>query len=203
MSVTHCYTTVKMFAKILTLAAMVAATQGGLLGHGLGHGDYSISSQHNLVHHDAHYAAAPLATLAHATPLAYDGHYDAGHLSHGATLAHAAPLIHAAPVVHATPVVHAAPVAHLGAYSGHGHEDYYAHPKYKYSYSVEDPHTGDHKSQHEVRDGDVVKGEYSLLQPDGSFRKVSYSADDHSGFNAVVHNSGPSHHVYSSQHHHY
>lgn len=51
-----------------------------------------------------------------------------------------------------------------------------------YSYSVEDPHTGDHKSQHEVRDGDVVKGEYSLLQPDGSFRKVTYSADDHNGY---------------------
>ncbi|TKX27865.1 cuticular protein RR-2 [Spodoptera litura] len=56
-----------------------------------------------------------------------------------------------------------------------------AHPKYDYSYSVSDPHTGDHKTQHEVRDGDVVKGEYSLLQPDGSFRKVTYTADDHNG----------------------
>lgn len=46
---------------------------------------------------------------------------------------------------------------------------------------MEDPHTGDHKSQHESRDGDVVKGEYSLLQPDGTFRKVSYTADDHNG----------------------
>ncbi|GBP81531.1 Cuticle protein 18.6, isoform B [Eumeta japonica] len=50
-----------------------------------------------------------------------------------------------------------------------------AHPKYDYSYSVSDPHTGDHKTQHEVRDGDVVKGEYSLLQPDGSFRKIQRS----------------------------
>lgn len=56
-----------------------------------------------------------------------------------------------------------------------------AHPKYDYSYSVSDPHTGDHKTQHEARDGDVVKGEYSLLQPDGSFRKVTYTADDHNG----------------------
>ncbi|XP_013187199.2 larval cuticle protein A2B [Amyelois transitella] len=136
----------------------------------------------------------------------------AGLLSHGgysvssqSNLVHhdthyAAPLVHYAPVEHA-PVYTAAPVSH--AYSGHGHEDYYSHPKYHYSYSVEDPHTGDHKSQHESRDGDVVKGEYSLLQPDGTFRKVSYSADDHNGFNAVVHNSGPSHHVYSSQYHHY
>lgn len=56
-----------------------------------------------------------------------------------------------------------------------------SHPKYQYSYSVEDPNTGDHKAQHEARDGDVVKGEYSLVQPDGSVRKVSYSADDHNG----------------------
>ncbi|KAG6463258.1 hypothetical protein O3G_MSEX013757, partial [Manduca sexta] len=71
-----------------------------------------------------------------------------------------------------------------------------AHPKYDYSYSVSDPHTGDHKTQHEVRDGDIVKGEYSLLQPDGSFRKVTYTADDHNGFNAVVHNTAPAHHEY-------
>ncbi|XP_028169675.1 cuticle protein 8-like [Ostrinia furnacalis] len=142
-----------MFAKILALGAVVAAAQAGLLGHGHG---YSVSSQHNVVHHDTH----------------YDNHY--------APVVHAAPLVHAAPVVHAAPIVHAAPVAHLG-YADHGHEDYYSHPKYHYSYSVEDPHTGDHKSQHESRDGDVVKGEYSLLQPDGSFRKVEYSADDHNG----------------------
>ncbi|XP_068630575.1 cuticle protein 7-like [Battus philenor] len=84
------------------------------------------------------------------------------------------------------------------AYEGHGdqHVDYHAHPKYDYSYSVSDPHTGDHKTQHEARDGDVVKGEYSLLQPDGSFRKVTYTADDHSGFNAIVHNTAPAHPEY-------
>lgn len=59
--------------------------------------------------------------------------------------------------------------------------NFQAHPKYGYSYSVEDPHTGDHKSHHETRDGDVVKGEYSFLQPDGSFRKVTYTADHHNG----------------------
>lgn len=53
--------------------------------------------------------------------------------------------------------------------------------KYEFSYSVEDPHTGDHKSHHESREGDVVRGEYSLLQPDGSIRKVEYTADDHNG----------------------
>ncbi|XP_059052473.1 cuticle protein 19-like [Achroia grisella] len=91
-----------------------------------------------------------------------------------------------------------APVQQVAQYGGYDdrHVDYHAHPKYDYSYSVSDPHTGDHKTQHEVRDGDVVKGEYSLLQPDGTFRKVTYTADDHNGFNAVVENSGPSQHQY-------
>lgn len=55
---------------------------------------------------------------------------------------------------------------------------------------MSDPHTGDHKSQHEVRDGDVVKGSYSLAEPDGTIRTVHYTADDHNGFNAVVEKSG-------------
>ncbi|KAJ3653416.1 hypothetical protein Zmor_012669 [Zophobas morio] len=74
---------------------------------------------------------------------------------------------------------------------GHGHaEDYYAYPKYEFNYGVQDGHTGDHKTQHEVRDGDVVKGSYSLVEPDGSVRTVHYTADDHNGFNAVVSKSG-------------
>ncbi|XP_022121610.2 cuticle protein 19 [Pieris rapae] len=89
-----------------------------------------------------------------------------------------------------------APVAHVGYDAHDQHVDYHAHPKYDYSYSVSDPHTGDHKTQHEARDGDVVKGEYSLLQPDGSFRKVTYTADDHNGFNAIVHNTAPVHAEY-------
>lgn len=36
----------------------------------------------------------------------------------------------------------------------------------------------------------MVKGEYSLVEPDGTTRKVTYTADDHNGFNAVVHKSG-------------
>ncbi|CAH2107174.1 unnamed protein product [Euphydryas editha] len=63
------------------------------------------------------------------------------------------------------------------------------------SYTVADPHTGEHKSQHESRDGDSVHGSYSLVQPDGSVRKVEYSSDAHNGFNAIEHNSAPSVHV--------
>lgn len=62
-----------------------------------------------------------------------------------------------------------------------------SHPKYSFKYGVEDPHTGDVKAVQEERDGDRVKGEYSLVEPDGSIRTVKYTADKHTGFNAVVH----------------
>lgn len=58
-----------------------------------------------------------------------------------------------------------------------------------------DPHTGDVKSQKEVREGDVVKGQYSLVEPDGSVRTVDYTADPVNGFNAVVSKSAPSVHA--------
>ncbi|TKX27831.1 cuticular protein RR-2 [Spodoptera litura] len=76
---------------------------------------------------------------------------------------------------------------------GHHHFDYYVsynfiiylfmktHPKYEFEYEVKDGHTGDHKEQHEHRDGDVVKGHYSLHEPDGSIRHVHYHSDKHSG----------------------
>jgi hypothetical protein len=70
-----------------------------------------------------------------------------------------------------------------------------AYPKYSFNYGIKDPHTGDIKSQAEERDGDVVKGQYSLVEPDGSVRTVDYTADDHNGFNAVVHKSAPTHHL--------
>ena len=69
-----------------------------------------------------------------------------------------------------------------------------AHPKYSYNYGVSDGLTGDRKTQHEVRDGDAVKGSYSLVEPDGSVRVVDYTADDANGFNAVVRKVGPSLH---------
>lgn len=53
-----------------------------------------------------------------------------------------------------------------------------------------DAHTGDQKSQYEVRDGGVVKGQYSLVEPDGTIRTVDYTSDPHNGFNAVVTRSG-------------
>ncbi|XP_045493346.1 histidine-rich glycoprotein-like [Colias croceus] len=86
----------------------------------------------------------------------------------------------------------------------HSHDepiDYYAYPKYQYEYKVEDPHTGDNKFQHEVRDGDSVKGVYSLQEADGSVRTVEYTSDKHHGFNAVVKHSAPGQHVHIESHH--
>lgn len=57
-----------------------------------------------------------------------------------------------------------------------------------------DGHTGDQKSQVEERDGDVVKGQYSLVEPDGTIRTVDYTSDPHNGFNAVVTRSGHASH---------
>ncbi|XP_064541616.1 cuticle protein 21 [Drosophila montana] len=64
--------------------------------------------------------------------------------------------------------------------------DFDPHPQYAYAYNVQDAITGDSKSQQEVRDGDVVKGSYSVVDADGSLRTVFYTADPINGFNAVV-----------------
>ncbi|XP_035909180.1 cuticle protein 19-like [Anopheles stephensi] len=74
------------------------------------------------------------------------------------------------------------------------HKEHYAHPKYKFEYGVKDPHTGDHKTQWEVRDGDVVKGAYTLHEADGTERVVEYKSDGHNGFEANVKNVGHAHH---------
>lgn len=57
-----------------------------------------------------------------------------------------------------------------------------AKPDYQYAYGVEDPHTGNLQNHKEHRDGDVVRGEYSLVEPDGSIRLVRYTADPKNGF---------------------
>nr|XP_026485919.1 uncharacterized protein LOC113393317 [Vanessa tameamea] len=97
---------------------------------------------------------------------------------------------------------HQAPAHHqIDAHSHDEPIDYYAYPKYQYEYKVEDPHTGDNKYQHEIRDGDNVKGVYSLHEADGSIRTVEYTSDKHHGFNAVVKHSAPGQHVHIESHH--
>lgn len=65
-----------------------------------------------------------------------------------------------------------------------------AHTNYLFNYGVNDVKTGDIKSQWETRDGDQVRGQYSLVEADGSVRTVDYTADGYHGFNAVVSKSG-------------
>jgi len=56
---------------------------------------------------------------------------------------------------------------------------------YNFSYEVSDQETKDVKSHKESRQGDVVQGEYSVLEPDGYTRVVTYTADA-DGFKAIV-----------------
>jgi len=92
------------------------------------------------------------------------------------------------------------------------HEDHHEPVHYSFHYDVHDPHTGDVKSQHETRTGDVVTGFYTLVEPDGTIRTVKYTADKHHGFNAVVDRKKPNfdvgtfnyhHHQQQPQQHHY
>ncbi|XP_011862090.1 PREDICTED: larval cuticle protein A2B-like isoform X2 [Vollenhovia emeryi] len=86
----------------------------------------------------------------------------------------------AVPAFPATLAAHAFPVAALDV------TNYDPHPQYTYAYDVQDTLTGDAKSQHESRNGDVVSGSYSLVEADGTRRIVEYTADPVNGFNAVV-----------------
>lgn len=53
---------------------------------------------------------------------------------------------------------------------------------YDFSYSVQDPTTGDIKSQEESRRNGNVRGQYSWVDADGNRQIVEYQADDHNGF---------------------
>ncbi|XP_073951631.1 cuticle protein 19-like [Choristoneura fumiferana] len=82
-----------------------------------------------------------------------------------------------------------------------GHFEHYSHPKYEFEYQVKDPHTGDLKTQHESRDGDIVKGYYTLHEADGTTRIVHYSSDKKTGFNADVKREGHAIHAEPKHHH--
>ncbi|XP_070063499.1 larval cuticle protein A2B isoform X2 [Drosophila virilis] len=87
----------------------------------------------------------------------------------------------------AAPVAtYGAPVAVAQKVVVKSNEEYDPHPQYRFSYGVDDKLTGDSKGQVEERDGDVVRGEYSLVDADGYKRTVQYTADPVHGFNAVV-----------------
>ncbi|XP_055379256.1 larval cuticle protein A3A-like [Condylostylus longicornis] len=129
-----------------------------------------------------------LLAVANAVPVLPAVSYAAG----PAPLAYAAPAYAgpayakvAAPAVYAAPAIAkvAAPIAVAKVAQP---EPYDPNPQYTFAYDIQDSLTGDSKSQHETRNGDVVQGSYSLTEPDGTRRTVDYVADPVSGFNAVV-----------------
>lgn len=126
------------------------------------------------VHDGVHYATGP----------AYS--YTASPLQTYAVPKVLAPIV-SAPVV--APVYHT-PVYHAPVYKQAEPEPYDPNPEYSYSYGVNDPHTGDSKHAEETLQNGVVHGSYSLAEPDGTIRKVVYTADKVNGFNAVVEKLG-------------
>ncbi|XP_026276983.1 cuticle protein 19-like [Frankliniella occidentalis] len=76
----------------------------------------------------------------------------------------------------------------------HDEDHHHTKPKYAYQYSVHDKHTGDVKDVWEHRDGDVTKGGYTLLEPDGHTRVVEYIVTKKGGFQATVKRLPPHHH---------
>ncbi|KAL3282996.1 hypothetical protein HHI36_006153 [Cryptolaemus montrouzieri] len=152
-----------MISKVITLAAFVACVHCGV---------YPATSYNSVVH--PAYSSGGYggygAPLASGLVAPYGGYAGYGGNSYGYGVA---------------------PYGYgKAAYTPIYENDYPTYPKYQYEYGVNDPHTGDHKSQHEIRDGDVVKGSYSVADPDGTLRTVHYTADDHNGFNAVVERQG-------------
>ncbi|KAF9796301.1 hypothetical protein SFRURICE_019383 [Spodoptera frugiperda] len=157
-----------MFSKIVALSAVLAVSAAGLLPAAHYSPAGAVSSQ-SIVRHD-----------------------EAQRVSHVAAPVHYA----AAPVQYAAaPVHYAAPVAKVIApvqkvlVSAQA-EEYVSSP---YRRSTRGDGKVRRQSQQESRDGDAVHGEYSLVEADGSVRRVQYTADDHNGFNAVVSNSAPAH----------
>ncbi|KAL5278749.1 hypothetical protein ACFFRR_003396 [Megaselia abdita] len=57
---------------------------------------------------------------------------------------------------------------------------------YEFNWFVNNQENGDYKSHREVRQNDVVQGQYEVVDPDGYRRIVSYTADELHGFRAVV-----------------
>ncbi|XP_065093349.1 cuticle protein 21-like [Ochlerotatus camptorhynchus] len=154
------------------------------------------------VAYSAPFVQAPFYARAYASPFAYAAPVAAAYTARAAPVvaaysapiiaARAAPVIaaRAAPVVAAAAPIVAARAAQVVAAPVQA-EFTDAYPQYQYAYNVQDTLTGDSKTQEETRDGDVVKGSYSLIEPDGSRRIVNYYADPINGFNAVVQKDVP------------
>jgi len=132
--------------------------------------------------------AAASAGVAPALPLGQPGFYG------GPAYAAAQPVLRAAPVAYAqpAPLAYAAqPAVVAKAVAVAPAEPFDPNPQYNYGYSIQDGLTGDQKQHQETRNGDAVQGQYSLVEPDGAVRTVTYTSDPVNGFNAVVDRTAP------------
>jgi hypothetical protein len=82
--------------------------------------------------------------------------------------------------------------------------DLFDNSNYNFAYAVSDASTGDVKSQNEVRRGDQVQGQYTMMDADGYQRIVEYRADDLNGFDTEVRREPmrSNQQVYASQYRH-
>lgn len=140
-------------------------------------------------------AAPAISSISYAAPklLAAPAiSYAAPKLLAAPAISYAAPKLLAAPTIvqHAAPTLLAAPAPALAVAKVAVAEPYDPNPQYSFSYGVTDQHTGDSKQQEETLVDGVVHGSYSLAEPDGTIRKVTYTADKVNGFNAVVEKKG-------------
>ncbi|KPI98035.1 Larval cuticle protein A3A [Papilio xuthus] len=60
------------------------------------------------------------------------------------------------------------------------------HPSYQFGFDVNDDQYTNYQNRKEQRDGDVIKGSYSVVDSDGFVRTVTYTADPKEGFKAEV-----------------
>ncbi|XP_063890244.1 histidine-rich glycoprotein-like [Helicoverpa armigera] len=179
-----------MSLKVILVAAVVAMTAARPQhGHDYQHGHGHAVSSQSIVLHQTHESKHE--------PVHHEEHHEEQHEQHQEEHHHGH---------HEEHHGHASSSQSIKQHHGKAtekHVEYYSHPKYEFAYKVVDPHTGDKKSQHESRDGHVVKGVYSLHQPDGTVRIVEYHADKKTGFNANVKIEGHAVHIVPEHHHHH
>ncbi|ODM95793.1 Cuticle protein [Orchesella cincta] len=59
-------------------------------------------------------------------------------------------------------------------------------PQYNFSFDIKDDELTNYQNRQEERDGQTIKGSYSVVDPDGYVRTVTYTADPKNGFQAKV-----------------
>ena len=106
---------------------------------------------------------------------------------HDAThIVHAAPTQTTVQAVRAVPAQTVVHTDHVPVRTAVVSEQVPGVAQYSFGYNIADTETGDSKTRQETRNGDVTTGSYSVADPDGRIRTVTYTADAVHGFQAQV-----------------